>query len=120
MGASVMVNLSLTNNEWYALHVHIENLLKQYPDNRYLNSIILKLAENCPTIQSIKEDSFIKEYTSQWTNVNDCLSFLKSKNMICENQCICIHMNNKTCPKYEYLKKCYPDDERLKSVERGE
>jgi hypothetical protein len=45
----------------------MENLLKEYPDNRYLNSIMLKLAGNCPTIQSIKEDVFVKEYTSQWT-----------------------------------------------------
>ena len=65
-----MVNLNLTNNEWYALHVHIENLLKQYPDNRYLNSIILKLSDNCPTIQSIKEDTFVKEYTCQWISEN--------------------------------------------------
>lgn len=65
-----MVNLQLTNNEWYALHIHVENLLKQYPDNRYLNSIMLKLAENCPTIQNIKEDSFIKEYTCQWVSEN--------------------------------------------------
>ena len=65
-----MVNLQLTNNEWYVLHVHIENSLKQYPDNRYLNSIMLKLAENCPTIQIIKEDSFIKEYTCQWVSEN--------------------------------------------------
>lgn len=65
-----MINLQLTNNEWYALHIHIENSLKQYPDNRYLNSIMLKLAENCPKIQSIKEDSFIKEYTCQWVSEN--------------------------------------------------
>ena len=65
-----MINLRLTNNEWYALHIHIENLLKQYPDNRYLNSIMVKLAENCPTIPSIKEDSFIKEWTYQWVSEN--------------------------------------------------
>jgi len=53
-----MVNLNLTNNEWYTMHVHIENLLKQYPDNRYLNSIMIKLAENHPT--------FNREYHSQW------------------------------------------------------
>ena len=65
-----MINLRLTNNEWYVLYIHIENLLKQYPDNRYLNSIMLKLAKNCPTIPSIKEDSFIKEWTYQWVGEN--------------------------------------------------
>jgi putative AlgH/UPF0301 family transcriptional regulator len=65
-----MINLELTNNEWFILHTQVNNLLKQHPDNKYLKSIMLKLAENCPTIQSIKEDSFIKEYTCQWVSEN--------------------------------------------------
>ena len=28
-----MVNLNLTNNEWYVLHYQIEELSKQYPSN---------------------------------------------------------------------------------------
>lgn len=51
-----MINLNLTSNEWFVLYTHIDNLLKQYPDSRYLNSIALKLAENCPKISEMKSD----------------------------------------------------------------
>ena len=44
-----------------------------------------------------------------------CLSYEPSKDKICENQLGCIHIN-KDCPKQEYLKTCYPEDERLTTV----
>jgi succinate dehydrogenase/fumarate reductase flavoprotein subunit len=66
-----MINLSLTNDEWFVLYTHVDNILKKYPDSKYLNSIATKLADNCPNI--IDElnktgcNSFRTEYTSQRT-----------------------------------------------------
>lgn len=60
-----MINLELTNNEWFVLYTQVDNLLKQHPDNRYLNSIMLKLAENCPKLKDIKAN-FEKEYDCNW------------------------------------------------------
>lgn len=47
--------------------------------------------------------------------IGTCTSFIPSRNKICDNQDVCIHING-SCPKQEYLKTCYPDDERLKTV----
>ena len=45
-----------------------------------------------------------------------CLSYIPSKDNVCENQFKCIHIN-KECPKQEYLKACYPDAKELLTVD---
>lgn len=60
-----IVNLKLTNAEWYFLHIQIENIIKNNPDNHVAKSILEKLAQNCPELDSIKSD-FKVEYESQW------------------------------------------------------
>lgn len=46
---------------------------------------------------------------------NNCVSFIPVENKICRNQHTCVHIN-KECPKQEFLKACYPGDERLKTI----
>lgn len=87
-----MINLRLTNNEWYALHIHIENLLKQYPDNRYLNSIMVKLAENCPTIQSIIADTKKETLKAKFKREKEFYKYWKEKYP--DKKCHVINYNN--------------------------
>ena len=60
-----MVNLQLSNKEWYFLHVQIENIIKENPDNYIAKRILEKLAENCPKLEDIKSD-FQREYECIW------------------------------------------------------
>lgn len=56
-----MINILLTNSEWYFLCVQIEKILTKNPDNHIAKNILNKLAENCPSLDDIKFD-FKKEY----------------------------------------------------------
>lgn len=56
-----MVNLQLTNKEWYFLHQQVLNSLKDDPDNYIANSIFNKIIENLPKIDDIKIE-FQQEY----------------------------------------------------------
>ena len=65
-----MINLQLTNKEWYFLHVQIERLIRENPDNYIPKNILDKLAENCPKFNDIKAD-FKQEYESIWIGNED-------------------------------------------------
>jgi hypothetical protein len=54
-------------------------------------------------------------HTFKYNLTKFCFDYEPSQKKICEKQLGCIHIN-KDCPKQEYLKACYPDDERLKTV----
>lgn len=56
-----MVNLPLTNNEWYFLHRHLEKLINKNPHNHIPKNILDKLVENAPKLEDIKID-FKQEY----------------------------------------------------------
>lgn len=61
-----MVNLQLTNKEWYFLHKQIENIINENPDNYIAKAILYKLSKNCPKLDDIKSE-FKKEYECRWT-----------------------------------------------------
>lgn len=56
-----MVDLQITNKEWYFLHVQMERLIRENPHNYIPKNILNKLAENCPKLDDIKVD-FKQEY----------------------------------------------------------
>lgn len=60
-----VVNISITNREWYFLHVQMEEVLKKNPDNHIAKDILVKLVENCPSLDDIKS-GFKHEYESIW------------------------------------------------------
>lgn len=67
-----MVNLQLTNKEWYFLHVQLEKLIKENPHNYIPKEILSKLSENRPNLTDIKAD-FAKEYECEWIDKRqDC------------------------------------------------
>lgn len=65
-----MVNLPLLNKEWYFLHVQLENMVKENPDNYIAKNIFEKLVENLPKLSDIKSD-FQKEYDCIWIGGED-------------------------------------------------
>lgn len=62
-----MVYLQLTNKEWYFLHVQMENIIKEQPDNHIARELRYKLGENCPNLDDIKKE-FKLEYNCEWIN----------------------------------------------------
>ncbi|MEK4025333.1 hypothetical protein [Sporosarcina sp. FSL W7-1283] len=62
-----MINIQLTNREWYFLHVQVENIIKYSPDNRIAKGLIAKLGENYPSLGDVKK-KFKMEYESTWDN----------------------------------------------------
>ncbi len=60
-----MVNLELTNKEWYFLHVQIEKLIKENQHSHIAKDLLIKLAENRPKLDNTKLE-FKKEYECQW------------------------------------------------------
>lgn len=60
-----MVNLQLSNREWYFLHVQLENIIKENPENYIAKNILEKIVENLPKLSDIKSD-FQKEYDCVW------------------------------------------------------
>lgn len=60
-----MVNLQLTNKEWYFLHIQIEKVIKENSDNYIAKDLLIKLVKNCPRLDDSKLE-FKKEYESQW------------------------------------------------------
>lgn len=65
-----MVDLQLTNNEWYFLHVQIEKLIKENPHNYIPKSILEKLAVNCPKLEDVKY-VFKQEYNCEWIGTDN-------------------------------------------------
>jgi len=61
-----MITLSLTNKEWYFLHIQIEEMLKKNPDNHIAKAILEKLVDNSPSLDDIKTE-FKTEYDTIWT-----------------------------------------------------
>lgn len=61
-----MITLSLTNKEWYFLHIQIEEILKKNPDNHIAKAILEKLVDNSPSLDDIKTE-FKTEYDTIWT-----------------------------------------------------
>ncbi len=55
----------LTNKEWYFLHVQMENIIKEQPDNHIAKAILHKLVDNHPNLDDIKSD-FKMEYECNW------------------------------------------------------
>ena len=101
-----MVNLQLTNNEWYALHCHTERLLKQYPDNRILNSIMIRLAENHPSFTSLKEDQIKQEYHSDWISIKCCRYRYNDKDKRNIKRAYCTVDNQECWLNAEEVEKC--------------
>ena len=60
-----MVNLQLTNKEWYFLHVQLEKIIRENPSNYISKDILNKLADNCPNLTDIKTE-FAMEYECEW------------------------------------------------------
>jgi hypothetical protein len=60
-----MINLQLTNKEWYFLHIQIENILKEHPDNHIAKNVLIKLTESCPSLNDFKSE-FENEYECTW------------------------------------------------------
>lgn len=60
-----MVNLQLTNKEWYFLHTQIKKVIKEVPHNYIAKGILEKLAENRPLLSDIKYE-FQREYDCVW------------------------------------------------------
>lgn len=60
-----MVNLQLTNKEWYFLHSQIEQTVKENQDNYIAKDLLHKLAENCPKLDDIKSE-FKTECEYRW------------------------------------------------------
>ena len=61
-----MITLSLTNKEWYFLHIQIEEMLKKNPDNHIAKAILEKPVDNSPSLDDIKTE-FKTEYDTIWT-----------------------------------------------------
>lgn len=60
-----MINLALSNKEWYFLHVQLEKLVKENPNNHIAKGLFEKLIINLPMINDIKSE-FQKEYDCVW------------------------------------------------------
>lgn len=65
-----MIKLTLSNKEWYFLHVQLEKLVKETPNNYIIEGIFEKLIDSRPTIDDIKCD-FRKEYDCVWIGARD-------------------------------------------------
>lgn len=60
-----MINLQLSSQEWYFLHIQIEKLIKENPNNHIPKGILEKLAENASFLNNTKHE-FKKEYECVW------------------------------------------------------
>ena len=60
-----MINIQLTNKEWYFLYIQITKLIKENTSDHIAARILDKLAENCPKIDDIKTE-FKQEYKCEW------------------------------------------------------
>ncbi len=65
-----MVKLELLNQEWYFLHVQIERLIKENPDNYIAKNILNKLVDNSPKLEFANEFKFQKEYECIWIGLS--------------------------------------------------
>jgi hypothetical protein len=62
-----LVDISLTNNEWYFLYRQMLKGKEKYPNNRYFISIFNKLEDNMSTIEGVENESKFKmEYECIW------------------------------------------------------
>lgn len=68
-GGVNIVNLQLSNKEWYFLHIQLENIIKENPDNYIAKNIFEKLVENLPKLNDVKDD-FKMEYECIWVGDN--------------------------------------------------
>ncbi len=65
-----MVEITLTNKEWYFLHVQLEKIVGENPNNYISKSILEKLAINCPKLDDVKIQ-FAQEYECEWIGKNE-------------------------------------------------
>lgn len=64
-----MTTITLTNKEWYFLHIQMENIIKQNPDNHIAKNILEELILNRPLLSEItNEVKFKQEYECKWVD----------------------------------------------------